>query len=130
MTRRVIVSPGTPRPLGPYSQAIIAGDLVFTSGQIGVSPASGALVPGGVLAELEQAFANLEAVLVAAGSGLDAVVKTTIFLTDLGTGPAVNAAYAARFPEPRPARSTVGVLALPAGASVEIEAVAVRGGGA
>jgi 2-iminobutanoate/2-iminopropanoate deaminase len=128
MTRRVISSPVAPRPLGPYSQAVVSGDLVFTAGQIGVDPASGTLVPGGVVAQLEQALTNLEAVLVAAGSGLDAIVKTTLFLTDLGAGPGVNAAYAARLPEPRPARSTVGVASLPAGALVEIEAIAVRAG--
>jgi 2-iminobutanoate/2-iminopropanoate deaminase len=123
---RAILTPNAPAPLGPYSQAIVVGDLVFTAGQIGVSPASGQLVGGGAVAELEQALANLEAVLVAAGSGLDAIVKTTVFLTDLGAGPAINAAYAKRLPEPRPARSTVGVATLPGGALVEVEAIAVR----
>jgi 2-iminobutanoate/2-iminopropanoate deaminase len=128
MTRQPIRAAGAPAPLGPYSQAIVAGDFVFCAGQIGVDPASGRLVTGGVVAELEQALANLEAVLAAAGSGLDAVVKTTVFLTDLGAGPSVNALWAARLPEPLPARSTVGVTALPAGALVEIEAIAVRRG--
>lgn len=125
MRREAIHAPGAPAPLGPYSQAIVAGDLVFAAGQIGVEPASGCLVAGGVVAELEQALANLEAVLAAAGSGLDRIVKTTLYLTDLSAGPAVNAAYAARLPAPLPARSTVGVAALPAGALVEIEAIAV-----
>jgi 2-iminobutanoate/2-iminopropanoate deaminase len=124
--RRPILSPDAPAPLGPYSQAVVLGDLVFTAGQIGVSPTTGRLVGGGVVAELEQALANLAAVLSAAGSSMEAIVKTTLFLTDLGAGPAVNAVYARWLPEPRPARSTVGVAALPAGALVEIEAIAVR----
>lgn len=128
MTRRAIRAAGAPVPLGPYSQAIAVGDLVFTAGQIGVDPATGRLVEGGVAAELEQALSNLEAVLVAAGSGLDAIVKTTLFLTDLGAGPALNAIWAARLPEPLPARSTIGAAALPAGALVEVEAIAVRRG--
>lgn len=126
MRRSVVWSDAAPAPLGPYSQAMVAGDLVFTAGQIGVRPEAGELVSGGVIAELGQALDNLAAVLRAAGSDLDQIVKTTIFLTDLGTGPAVNAAYAARLPAPLPARSTVGVSALPMGAAVEIEAVALR----
>jgi 2-iminobutanoate/2-iminopropanoate deaminase len=129
VTRAAIETGDAPAPLGPYSQAIVAGELVFCAGQIGVDPATGQLVTGGVVAEFEQALTNLTAVLAAADSGLDGLVKTTIFLVDLGAGPAVNAAYAARLPAPLPARSTVGVAALPAGAAVEIEAIAVRRGG-
>lgn len=129
MRRSIAGGEGVPAPLGPYSPAVVAGDLVFTAGQIGVDPATGALVAGGVLAELEQALSNLEATLRAAGCELRDVVKTTLFLTDLSAGPRVNAAYAARMTSPPPARSTVGVAALPAGAMVEIEAVAVRPGG-
>lgn len=128
MTRRPVTTAAAPAALGPYSQAILAGDLIWCAGQIGIDPATGRLASGGVVAELEQALANLEAVLSAAGSGLDAVVKTTVFLTDLRAAPAVNVAYAARLPPPYPARSTVGVAALPGGAAVEIEAVAVRRG--
>jgi 2-iminobutanoate/2-iminopropanoate deaminase len=126
--RRVVDAPGAPRPLGPYSQAIRAGDLVFCAGQIGVDPGTGRLVAGGVLAELDQALDNLTAVLEAAGLGLEDVVKVTLFLADLGAGAAVNARWGERFAEPRPARSTVQVAALPAGALVEVDAIASRGG--
>ena len=125
--KRVVESAAAPRPIGPYSQAIAAADFVFCAGQIGLDPASGALVPGGTVAEATQAIRNLAAVLDAAGLGLGDVVKTTLFLVDLGEGPAVGAIYAAQFPPPYPARSTVQVAALPAGARVEIEAIAVRG---
>ena len=118
-------APGAPRPLGPYSQAVRTGDLVFCAGQIGVDPATGALVAGGVLAELDRALDNLTAVLAGAGLGLADVVKVTLFLTDLGAGGAVNARWTERFPAPPPARSTVQVAALPAGAAVEIDAIAV-----
>jgi 2-iminobutanoate/2-iminopropanoate deaminase len=103
------------------------GDLVFCAGQVGLDPATGRLVPGGTIPELRQALANLHAVLAAAGLGLDAVVKTTLFLVDLADGPAVNALYGATFTAPYPARSTVQVAALPAGARVELEAIARRG---
>jgi 2-iminobutanoate/2-iminopropanoate deaminase len=104
-------------------------DLVFCAGQIGLDPASGRLVSGGTVAELRQALANLAAVLAAADLALDDVVKTTLFLVDLADGPAVNAAYAAKFAAPYPARSTVQVSALPAGARIEIEAIAARRAG-
>jgi 2-iminobutanoate/2-iminopropanoate deaminase len=124
--KRVIETAAAPRPIGPYSQAIDTGALVFCAGQIGLDPATGALVSGGTAAEATQALRNLAAVLEAAGVGLDDVVKTTLFLVDLGDGPAVGNIYAAQFPQPYPARSTVQVAALPAGARVEIEAIAVR----
>jgi 2-iminobutanoate/2-iminopropanoate deaminase len=127
--RRAIESGGAPRPVGPYTQAIAAGDLVFCAGQIGLDAETGQLVPGGTLAELRQALSNLAAVLAAAGLGLDDVAKTTLFLVDLADGPAVNAAYGAAFRAPYPARSTVQVSALPAGARVEVEAIAARRGG-
>jgi 2-iminobutanoate/2-iminopropanoate deaminase len=123
---RAIETAAAPRPVGPYAQAIEAGDLVFCAGQVGLDPATGRLVGGGIAAETEQAIANLAAVLAAAGLGLDAVVKTTVYVTDLREWPAVNAAYARRFAPPYPARATVAVAALPAGAQVEIEAIAVR----
>jgi 2-iminobutanoate/2-iminopropanoate deaminase len=126
VSRRPIGTAGAPRPVGPYSQAIAAGDLVFCAGQVGLDPATGRLAAGGTVAELRQALANLEAVLAAAGLGLDAVVKTTLFLVDLADGPAVNALYGETFAAPYPARSTVQVAALPAGARVEIEAIAKR----
>jgi 2-iminobutanoate/2-iminopropanoate deaminase len=129
VSRRPLESPSAPRPVGPYSQAVAAGDLVFCAGQIGLDPASGKLVAGGTVSELRQALANLSAVLGATGLGLDDVVKTTLFLVDLADGPAVNAAYGEAFRAPYPARSTVQVSALPAGARIEIEAIAARRAG-
>jgi 2-iminobutanoate/2-iminopropanoate deaminase len=126
VTRRPIDTAGAPRPVGPYSQGIWAGNLVFCAGQVGLDPATGRLVVGGTVAELRQALANLDAVLVGAGIGLGSVVKTTLFLVDLADGPAVNALYGETFAAPYPARSTVQVTALPAGARIEIEAIALR----
>src|SRR5437899_7636298 len=125
MTRQAIQTNGAPAALGPYSQGIRSGDLVFCSGQVGLDPATGELADG-VEAQAERALRNLQAVLDAAGLGLDDVVKTTIFLTDVGDFAAVNAVYAKFMPEPPPARSTVGIAALPKGALVEIEAIARR----
>jgi 2-iminobutanoate/2-iminopropanoate deaminase len=124
--KHAIESPAAPRPIGPYSQAIDAGGLVFCAGQIGLDPTTATLVAGGAEAEMERALENLAAVLEAAGLGLGDVVKTTLFLVDLSEGPAVGAIYARRFPTPYPARSTVQVAGLPAGARVEIEAIALR----
>jgi 2-iminobutanoate/2-iminopropanoate deaminase len=124
--KKIVHSATAPTPIGPYSQAVDTGSLVFLAGQIGLDPTSGGLVRGGAPAELERAISNLEAVLAASGLGLGDVVKTTLFLVDLGEGPAVNEVYARRFPSPHPARSTVQVAALPAGGRVEIEAIAVR----
>jgi 2-iminobutanoate/2-iminopropanoate deaminase len=126
MTRQAIGTSGAPAAIGPYSQAITSGDLVFCSGQVGLDPASGELVPGGVEAEAERALRNLSAVLDAAGVGFADVVKTTIFLADIGDFAAVNAIYARFMPDPPPARSTFAVAALPKGARIEIEAVARR----
>jgi len=125
MTRQAIQTNGAPAALGPYSQAIRSGDFVFCSGQVGLDPATGELVDG-VDAQAERALRNLQAVLDAAGLGLDDVVKTTIFLADVNDFAAVNAVYAKFMPEPPPARSTVGIAALPKGALVEIEAIARR----
>ncbi len=124
--RRAVDTDAAPKPIGPYSQAIDTGSLVFCAGQIGLDPATGKLVDGGSVAEMTRAIANLEAVLAAIGLGLGDVVKTTLFLVDLADGPAVGAVYAQRFPAPHPARSTVQVAALPAGARVELEAIAAR----
>ncbi len=123
-TRAVVHTDGAPAAIGPYSQAIRTGDLVFTAGQIGLDPATGELVPGGVAAEARRALANLAAVLDAAGAPLAAVAKTTVFLVDMADFAAVNAVYAEHFADAPPARSTVAVAALPRGARVEIEAVA------
>jgi len=128
VSRSAIATPRAPKPVGPYSQAVTVGDMVWCAGQIGLDPGTGRLVAGGTVAELRQAVANLAFVLAEAGCTLDDVVKTTVFLADLVDGPAVNAEYAALFAPPYPARSTVQVAALPAAARVEIEAVAVRRG--
>ena len=127
MTERqaeIVRTESAPQAIGPYSQAIRSGDLLFLSGQVGLDPATGALVAGGLEAETIRALQNLEAVLLAAGAGLDRVVKTTVFLIDLADFQAMNAIYARAFGETRPARSTVQVSALPRGARVEIDAIA------
>ena len=113
-----------PAAVGPYSQAVRSGGFVFTAGQIGLDPAVGKLVEGGVEPEARRALENLGAVLEAAGSGLDRVVKTTVFLADIADFQRVNAIYAAAFAGHRPARSLVQAAALPLGARVEFEAVA------
>ena len=126
MSREAIVTSGAPGAIGPYSQAIAAGGLLFCSGQLGLEPATGELA-GGVEAQAERALRNIMAVLDAAGLGPGDVAKTTVFLADMADFAAVNAVYARFFPDPPPARSTVQVAALPKGGRVEIEAVAVRG---
>jgi 2-iminobutanoate/2-iminopropanoate deaminase len=110
----------------PYSQAIVLGDLVFAAGQIGIDPATGEVVDGAIAEQTEQLMQNLGAVLEAAGSGLDRVVKTTIFLVDFGDFAAMNEVYARHVAEPYPARATVQIAALPSGALVEIEAIGHR----
>lgn len=127
MTRQAISTNGAPGAVGPYSQAIASGDLVFCSGQLGLDPVSGELVDGGVEAQAERALRNLGAVLDAAGLSFHDVVKTTIFLADIADFAAVNAVYARHMPDPPPARSTFGVGALPKGGRIEIEAIARRG---
>jgi 2-iminobutanoate/2-iminopropanoate deaminase len=126
MKRRVSTDRAA-QAVGPYSQAIVAapGRLVFCAGQIGLDPVTGELVKGGVLAELEQAMRNLRAILEAAGASLGDVVKTTLHFADLGDFARVNDAYAAHFSEPFPARAAVQAAALPKGARIEIEAIAV-----
>jgi 2-iminobutanoate/2-iminopropanoate deaminase len=113
-----------PRAIGPYSQGIRSGGFLFTSGQVALDPATGELVRGSVEEEVERVLENLAAVLQAGGSGLDRVIKTTVFLIDMADFQAMNAVYARRFGDARPARSTVQVAALPRGARVEIEAIA------
>lgn len=127
--RAAIQTDAAPGAIGPYSQAIVAGGLVFTAGQVGLDPESGELVPGDAAAQARQAMRNVTAVLDAAGSGWDRVVKATIFLADLGDFAAVNEVYATFLVPPFPSRSTVAVRALPRGALVEIETVALAGEG-
>lgn len=127
MQRSIVSTPDAPKAIGPYSQAVRTGQLVFLSGQIPLDPVSGEMVGGDdVEAQAKQVMKNLSAVLSAAGARFEDVVKTTIFLTDLGDFARVNQIYGACFEGvPPPARATVQVAALPRGAKVEIEAIAV-----
>jgi len=127
MTRQAITASGAPGAVGPYSHAIVAGDLIFCSGQVGLDPVTGQLVEGGVAAQAERALRNLAAVLDAAGSSFDDVVKCQVFLVDIGDFAVVNDVYGSFMPDPPPARSTFAVAALPKGALVEVEAIARRG---
>src|SRR5688572_401642 len=126
MDLRTVTTDKAPKAIGPYSQAIVSGDLIFTAGQIGLDPATGEIVGGEIKLQTARVLDNLAAVLEAAGSGLDRVVKCTVFLADFAEFAAMNEVYAQRFGQHRPARSTVGTSALPRGARVEIECVAVR----
>jgi 2-iminobutanoate/2-iminopropanoate deaminase len=125
MSKDAIATGGAPAAIGPYSQAIRAGGMLFVSGQIPLDPATGDLVGGGIGPQTERVVENLRAVLDAAGCDFGDVVKTTIFLTDLATFGTVNGIYARAFAPPFPARATVQVAALPRGSLVEIEAIAV-----
>ncbi len=126
MTRQAVSTGGAPAAIGPYSQGIAVDGFVFCSGQLGLDPATGELVPGGVEAQAERALRNLAAVLDAAGATMGDLVKTTIYLADIGDFATVNAVYAKHMPNPPPARSTFAVGALPKGGLVEIEAIARR----
>lgn len=125
MARRAIQTPKAPAAIGPYSQAIAAGGLVFLSGQVALDPATGELVKGGLEAEARRAFENLRAVADAAGPGLDGAVRVTIYLTDLGQFAAVNRIMQEYFREPYPARVTIGVASLPRGAAIEVDCILV-----
>jgi 2-iminobutanoate/2-iminopropanoate deaminase len=124
MKKEIITSDKAPKAIGPYSVATKFGDLIFTAGQLGFDPQTGELVPGGIEAETRQVFANLQNVLEAAGSSLDNVLKTTVFLRDINDFARMNAVYAEFFKENCPARSAFQVGALPKGGAVEIECVA------
>jgi len=123
---KVVATEQAPRAIGPYSQAIVAGDYIFTAGQIALDPAKGELVPGGIAEQTDRVLKNLAAVLQSAGSGLEHVVKTTVFLIDMGDFPAMNQAYERHFGAHKPARSTVAVAQLPRNSRVEIEVVALK----
>ena len=127
--REAISTEEAPAAAGPYSQAIRAGDLVFTAGQLGIDPSTGEFSADDVAGQAERALANLEAILRAAGSGLDRLVKVTVLLAEISDWPAVNEVYSRIVPEPFPARSAFAVKDLPKGARVEIEAVATVGDG-
>ena len=125
MRRQPVETPQAPKAIGPYAQAIRADGIVYTSGQIGVDPATGALVPGGIEAQTRRVLENLKAVLAAAGSSLDRVLRVTVYLTDLGHFQSMNRIFAEYLDPHRPARSTVGVAALPMGALVEMDMIAL-----
>lgn len=124
MEKHIVDTERAPKALGPYAQAVRWGNLLFISGQVGIDPETGKLVEGGVEAQARQVFKNLEAVLAAAGINFRRLLKTTVFLKDMAHFKAVNDIYAAHVPPPYPARAAVAVVELPAGAAVEIEAVA------
>ena len=126
--RKVIHSDDAPRAIGPYSQAIRAGEFVFCSGQIPLDPATGKLVEGDIAAQTNRAMLNLHAVLAAAGCSFSSVVKTTILLMDMADFAAVNEEYGRFFTERPPARATFQVAGLPLGSRIEIDAVALGGG--
>jgi 2-iminobutanoate/2-iminopropanoate deaminase len=125
MSKSVIATENAPAAVGPYAQGVQANGFVFTAGQLGVDPATGTFAGEDVVAQTRQAMRNLQAVLEAAGSGLGQIVKTTIFVADLGDFLTINETYATFFDAAPPARSTVQVAALPLGGLVEIEAIAV-----
>ena len=124
MERRSIATEGAPKAIGPYSQAIRSGDLIFLSGQIPLDPKTGELVRGTIEEEVTRVLDNIRAVLEASGAGLDDVVRTTVFLADMADFQAMNGVYAKVFGDARPARSTVQVAGLPRGARVEIDVIA------
>lgn len=121
---KVVHTDDAPAAIGPYSQAIVTGDWVFVSGQIPVDPASGEIVEGDVAAQTDRVMRSLAAVLAAAGASLSTVVKTTVYLSDMGTFSAMNEVYGRHFDQHRPARATIQAAALPKGVAVEIDAVA------
>ena len=127
MSIQFVATAGAPQAIGPYSQATIFGDLVFTAGQIALDPASMEIIDGGIAEQTDQVLANLEAVLAEAGSGFERVLKTTVFLRDMADFAAMNEVYARRFGGHRPARSTVAAAGLPRSVLVEIECIAIRG---
>ena len=127
MPRQGLNAPSLAPPIGPFSHAVHAGEMIYLSGQTGTEAKTDQLVPGGVAAQTEQVFRNLGAVLQAAGLTFDQVVKCNVFLTDMGDFTSMNDVYAKQFSRPYPARTTVAVAALPRGAQVEIELVARKG---
>ncbi|HBK29170.1 MAG TPA: reactive intermediate/imine deaminase [Parabacteroides sp.] len=124
--KKVIATKNAPAAIGPYSQAIQVGNMLFASGQLGLIPASGEFPEGGIKAQTEQSFQNVKGVLEAAGFTIDDVVKTTVFLADMGDFAAMNEVYASQFNSDFPARSAVAVKTLPKNALVEIEIIAAK----
>jgi len=124
MKPQIVATDKAPKAVGPYSQAVRAGEFLFCAGQIPLDPATGQLVPGGIREQTERVLENIKAVLASQGIGVEHVVKTTVFMTNLADFAAMNEVYAKSFPTNPPARSTVQVAALPKGAQVEIEVIA------
>ena len=127
MSRQPVHSDSAPKAIGPYSQAVRSGNTLYLSGQTPLDPATGEMVPGGIDAQATRVFENLKAVLAAADTSFDDVVRVAIYMTDLGNFGIVNEVMKKYFSEPYPARSTIGVAALPRGAAVEIDVIAVKG---
>lgn len=125
--KKIISSPDAPKAVGPYSQAVEINGTLYISGQIGIDPATSALVPGGVREQTEQVFRNISAILSAAGYRFSEVVKSTCLLTDIADFKMMNEVYASYYTEDQPARATYAVRSLPLGALVEIETIAVKG---
>jgi 2-iminobutanoate/2-iminopropanoate deaminase len=128
MSLEFVSTPGAPKAIGPYSQGVISNGFLFTAGQVALDPAKGELVSGGIAEQTARALENLRAILTEAGTDFSRVVKTTVFLVDMGDFTAMNEVYGRAFGAHRPARSTVAVAALPRGAKVEIEVIAVVNG--
>jgi 2-iminobutanoate/2-iminopropanoate deaminase len=126
MPRNNVTSPNAPKAIGPYSQAVWTGNLLYCSGQTPIDLSTGQLVPGGIAEQTAQAFNNLEAVLAAAGLGMEDVIKVNVYLTSMANFAGMNAIYQTRFSAPFPARTTVAVAELPLSALVEIELIAER----
>jgi 2-iminobutanoate/2-iminopropanoate deaminase len=126
MERKIVLTKAAPEPIGPYSQAVEAGGFVFCSGQIPLDPATGALVTGDIAVQAERVLANLEAVLGACGSSLSKTVKLTVYLRKIGDFGALNQVLSARFPKDPPARAVVEVSALPKGAELEMDLIALK----
>jgi 2-iminobutanoate/2-iminopropanoate deaminase len=124
--KKIIFSEKAPKPIGPYSQAVQVGNLIFLSGQIGIAPESGNLTEGGIVTQTKQVFANLKAVLESVNLTLNDIIKTTVYLTDLSQFAEMNKIYNEHFTKDYPARATIQVSALPKGACVEIEAIAEK----
>jgi len=124
MSKRIIETPNAPLPVGAYNQAVVAGDYVYTAGQIGIKPGTGELVSSSFKAEADQVFHNIQAVLAGTSLTLDNVVKFTVYLTDLNNYAELNEVFEKHYPKDAPARSAVQVAALPKGANVEIECIA------
>lgn len=125
MSRRAVTTDKAPKAIGPYSQAVRAGNMLFVSGQIPIDPATGALIQGDIASQTRRVLDNLAAILKAAGGSLDHVVRTTVFLADMGDFAAMNDVYAGYFSNPAPARATVQAARLPKDARIEIDVIAI-----